>query len=70
MAGRVIRFRAKTNGVITPYGFDSVREGDLYQCPSCGAEIVIGFGDPYDASPKMEKLLEPYRILKGVVDSK
>jgi len=51
---------------------DFIVSGDKYQCPSCGIEIVVGFGETSDARYTQEVLKHiieravcPIKILRG-----
>lgn len=40
------RMTCKKNGVLVedgPYQMD----GDMYECPNCGAQVIVGFGLPH-----------------------
>jgi hypothetical protein len=37
--------------------------GDLYGCPECGAQIIVGFGKPMDAE-KAEKMADAKTALE------
>ena len=41
------RMVCKKNGVKIPYCEGMEQSGDMYECPICGAKIVMGFGEPY-----------------------
>jgi len=35
------------NGVKVKYSSDSAQHGDLYRCPICGYEVIVGFGEKF-----------------------
>lgn len=35
------------NGVVIKYSHDGFQNGDLYKCPKCGRQIIVGFGQVY-----------------------
>lgn len=48
-----IELRCKTNGVLlveaATWGFMTLRDADLWHCPECGFEIVLGAGEQHYA---------------------
>ena len=48
----LVKDEAKGNSPAT------VRYGDLYKCPDCGAQIVTGFGKPISAADALDDLFE------------
>lgn len=38
------RMFPKKNGVTLQYTKDTYQRGDLWECPECGHQIVVGFG--------------------------
>ena len=67
---KVTRYFPKTNGFVTNYGHNGVAHGDLMECPVCGNQIVVGFGDEADYgdhSGSVRKYVDP--IMVGVTDS-
>jgi len=66
----IVRFEPKKNGIIVPYGLNGARHADLWECPECHHQIVMGFGDPAWHPEVKKKMLESdLNILKGIVDS-
>jgi len=55
--GVIVRFRMEKNGVVTRYGSDRFRNGDLWQCPECGMAMIDGFGSPYMGKAPPEGLI-------------
>ena len=43
-----MNFRCERNGVIVRMYASQVADADLYTCPSCGVQILVGFGKPVD----------------------
>ena len=39
--------RCEKNGVRVKYSVQEAQNGDLYQCPTCGNQIIVGFGVKY-----------------------
>lgn len=45
-----VRYRCEKNEVAIPYSDHAVLVGDLWKCPACGDEIIIGWASqPWDA---------------------
>lgn len=44
-----------TMGVEVPYGSDELVQGDLWQCPTCGIQVLSGFGLPYPKDPEVRR---------------
>lgn len=70
--GKVTRFYPEKNGVIVPYGSGGCVHADLYECPECHRQIVIGFAQsPIGGHEPIAKsfLESQHNILPGIKDS-
>lgn len=52
--------RCKKNGIIVRYGIGHCYAGDKFECPECGAEVVICNQAPFfsDKEPNKDILLQ------------
>ena len=41
------RMHCIKNGETIVYSMVAYQDGDRFQCPTCGNEIITGFGEPY-----------------------
>ncbi len=72
-----VELKAETNGVglvdMTNFGEYKVWDSDLYKCPCCGYEIIVGFGCQAVAEhfekDRFTKALEFYRKHSRLVKS-
>ena len=39
--------RCEKNGVKVKYSSREAQNGDLYECPKCGNQVIVGFGMKY-----------------------
>ena len=65
--------RPETNGIglldMATFGPYKVWDADLYKCPSCGQEIVTGFGEgavSHHIDEDFNQILEGYRSRTGL----
>ena len=51
-----------------------VWDADLWKCPECGCEIVVGFGEGpvarhFEANGRLAKAIQRYRDVQGLIES-
>ena len=42
-----LSMKCEKNGVKVKYSTNEAQNGDLYQCPMCGNQVIVGFGAKY-----------------------
>ena len=61
-----VEFRCQRNSVFCEYVDGAFwRSGDRYECPSCGVQIVTGFGDAFEREAGSVVFNDRYQMVEA-----